>query len=68
MIELAKDTDLDLKISQVIEMAWQFGRFCESDGISKIDEGGDSHIEFLRDKLEDAKDQLYALMFERMKA
>jgi hypothetical protein len=67
MIEVTKDTDIDRKINQVIEMAWNFGHACSDDGISKMSEHGDSHIEYLRMKLDDAKDELYLMMLERMK-
>jgi hypothetical protein len=67
MIEVAKDTELDRKINQVIEMAWHFGHACSDDGITSMNEQGDSHIDYLRDKLDDAKDQLYQMMLERMK-
>ncbi len=67
MIERAKDTVLDMKIKQVIAMAWDFGQACSEDGIRNMNEQGDSHIEFLRMKLDDAKDQLYLMMLESMK-
>ena len=62
MIEIAKDTELDRKINQLINMAWGFGFDCANDDIRSIDEQGDSHIEFLRSKLNIAKDELYQMM------
>jgi len=67
MIEVAKDTDLEQKINDVIEMAWGFGFDCCVDDITSMNEGGDSYIEFTRHNLEKAKDQLYAMILERMK-
>jgi len=66
MIEVAKDTDLDRKIQSLIAQAFEFGQSCADDDIRNMNERGDSHVEYLRDKLNDAKDQLYLLMLERM--
>jgi hypothetical protein len=67
MIERAKDTIIDTKIKEVISMAWDFGQACSDDGITNMNTQGDSHIEYLRAKLEDAKDVLYQMILESTK-
>ena len=67
MIEVAKDTELERKIDSLVRQAWEFGVACEIDDVNHIGAAGDSHIEFLRDKLDQAKDELYILIQKEMK-
>lgn len=68
MIEVATQTVIERKIDSLIRQAWDFGKACEVDCIRQFNECGDSHIEFLRDKLEEAKDELFQLMVKEIGA
>lgn len=66
MIEVATETIIEQKINSLTKQAWDFGVDCEADGIRDINEGGDSHIEWMRDKLEAAKDELFLLLLKEV--
>lgn len=67
MIEVAIETEIARKINSLVQQAFDFGVSCSDDGISNMNHHGDSHIEFMRSKLNDAKDELYILMLKEVK-